>query len=131
MFKNFLNTMSKDYMTINRWVLLYVVVITIILLILLGYGICKIQKKESYENSKEVKNITLYHKHGCYWCEKLMPVWNKLEKKYPNMINKYESKEHPELMIKHNIKSYPTIMKGDHVYEGDRSFKDLEKYLLN
>ena len=59
-----------------------------------------------------------------------MPVWNSLKQKHGNMMLDFEAKQHPELIKLHGVQSYPTIMMNGHKYEGDRSYQDLEKFMM-
>jgi hypothetical protein len=74
--------------------------------------------------------LVLYHLKGCPYCVNLMPTWNKLKAKYGAHMNEFEANEHPDLMKHKNIHSYPTIMFGNTIYDGARTYKDLEMFLL-
>jgi thiol-disulfide isomerase/thioredoxin len=104
----------------------------VFLFILAGVGIgIYYGTKESFESNINMNKLTLYHLHGCPHCVSLMPVWNRLKKKYGDNMAEYEANANPNLMNSKGIHSYPTILFGDKHYKGDRSYKDLEKFLLN
>ena len=84
--------------------------------------------------------IILYHWENCGYCQMLMPLWNKLCKKY----NKYkdiciinvEVAQMPLLRAKYrkNIAGFPTIIKyqnGKRIQEfnGERTNKQLDTFI--
>tara|TARA_B100001109_G_scaffold215081_1_gene183991 strand:- start:311 stop:538 length:228 start_codon:yes stop_codon:yes gene_type:complete len=72
---------------------------------------------------------------GCGWCEKFNPTWIKLVKEFKNKLTmkKMNGPESPELLKKFDIQTFPSIIlvtgKYSNKYEGDRSMKDLKKFL--
>ena len=90
--------------------------------------------------SNEKVSIVLYYSNTCWYCNELIPVWNKIKKKYfnDNYINIINvEKDNIKYMLKKyksNIYGFPTIIKikGGKIidnYEGDRSFKSLNLFI--
>ena len=96
---------------------------------LISWFVIAAKISEKFESN--MNKLSLYHLHGCPHCVALMPVWNRLKKKYGANMAEYEANANPNLMNSKGIHSYPTILFGDKHYKGDRSYKDLESFLLN
>lgn len=82
------------------------------------------------------KVLVLFYRPGCPWCKKMMPAWYRLKKKYPKKLQKVNCDDNAMVMTRYNISSVPSIllMKGKRVlkkYMGDRSTKDMEKFLMS
>ncbi len=94
-----------------------------------------VSELSSVRNTKPV--IVLFFAHGCVFCEKMMPEWNKFKKSSPitfSEIPAEEMSEYNPLQNEENITGYPTIRlynKGKLVkeYDGDRSKKDIMKFV--
>jgi thiol-disulfide isomerase/thioredoxin len=94
-----------------------------------------VSELSSVRNTKPV--IVLFFAHGCVFCEKMMPEWNKFKKSSPitfSEIPAEEMSEYNPLKNEENITGYPTIRlynKGKLVkeYDGDRSKKDIMKFV--
>jgi thiol-disulfide isomerase/thioredoxin len=100
------------------------------------------QKAQSNLNIiSDAIELFLFHMNGCGWCDKFMPVWNKLQEKKKDY--KYYSCEREDLdnsneakIIQEKlgyIKSYPSIFIkiGDDYfkYNGQRSVNDIVKFI--
>ena len=90
--------------------------------------------------SKDKINIILYYSNSCWYCTQLMPVWNRIKKKYLNDNNiniigvERDNIKHMLKKYKGNVFGFPTIIKikeGNIVgnYEGDRRFKSLNIFI--
>lgn len=90
--------------------------------------------------SKDKINIILYYSNSCWYCTQLMPVWNRIKKKYLNDNNiniigvERDNIKHMLKKYKQNVFGFPTIIKikkGKIVgnYDGDRSFKSLNIFI--
>lgn len=89
----------------------------------------------SVRNTKPV--IVLFFAHGCTYCQRMMPEWNKFKKSSPIIFSEVPAEEMSEynpVMDEENVTGYPTIRlynKGRLVkeYDGDRSKKDIMKFI--
>ena len=90
--------------------------------------------------SKDKINIILYYSNSCWYCTQLMPVWNRLKKKYLNHDNiniinvEKDNIEHMLKKYKGNVFGFPTIIKVrggkiDEIYEGQRELKLLNTFI--
>lgn len=127
-------------MKLQKYMKKHIVPITIALGIL-----CVVLLSMSYSNYENMegqyeKTFTLCYMNGCGHCKQMMPEWEKLEKKYKNhdsiLVNKIEASENPDFMEKHNVDGFPTMLMFDDDnnvkrYDGERTFKDFENFLLN
>jgi thiol-disulfide isomerase/thioredoxin len=85
--------------------------------------------------------LCFFYMDGCGWCDKFMPVWNKLKQnkvcelyecESSNQNNSIEAKE-IESQLKTEISSYPSIylqVNGKYKeYEGNRSYEDVLNFI--
>jgi len=104
-----------------------VVLCVVYYIYLFGYG------PEQFESGKGT--VVLFYLPTCPPCQRLLPTWNKFEKKnVPGVIKKkVDSIKHPDKAEKNNVTSFPTIIlfKNGKKYEysGDRTVKSLEKFV--
>ena len=72
---------------------------------------------------------------GCGWCDKFNPTWLKLIKEFKSKLSmkKVNGPSSPDLLKKYDIQSFPSIVlvsgQEHQKYEGDRSMKDMKKFL--
>ena len=72
---------------------------------------------------------------GCGWCDKFNPTWLKLVKEFKSKLSmkKVNGPENSDLLKKYDIQSFPSIVlvsgQEHQKYEGDRSMKDMKKFL--
>jgi thiol-disulfide isomerase/thioredoxin len=100
------------------------------------------QKSDSYlTNLTNTIELFLFHMDGCGWCERFMPVWNKLKEKKTdykyydcersNLDNSAEAKIIQEKVG--YITSYPSIfikIQDEYFkYNGPRSVNDIVKFI--
>jgi thiol-disulfide isomerase/thioredoxin len=100
------------------------------------------QKSETkLSNLISTTELFLFHMNGCGWCDRFMPVWNKLKQKKAEY--KYYSCEREDLKKSEeaqiiqeklgSIQSFPSIFikVGDEYfkYEGPRSVNDIVKFI--
>lgn len=100
------------------------------------------QKRISQLNNlKNTIELFLFHMNGCGWCDRFMPIWDKLQEKMTDY--KYYSCERSDLndskeaqIIQEKlgyIKSFPSIFikVGDEYfkYNGSRSVNDIVKFI--
>ena len=81
--------------------------------------------------------IVLFFAHGCGWCERMRPEWEKFKKECPINYSEVSSdlmQDYEPSPKETRIMGYPTLRlynKGKLVkeYDGDRSKKDLLKFV--
>jgi hypothetical protein len=112
----------------NIFVLLLIIGVLLVVILAL---LIDTRVKEKFTSDATGEKMVLYHLNGCHHCTKLMPVWNELKKTHGAHMAEYEATAHPELMKHHNITSFPTIMKGKHVFKGERTHDNLKAFLMN
>lgn len=84
--------------------------------------------------TKPGKYMVLFYMHGCPYCEKMMPEWEKFEQDVKNpRVAKYERGEIPE-QFDQDIQGYPTIaiVKDGQLVEqffGKRTVNQFKKFL--
>ena len=89
----------------------------------------------SVRNTEPV--IVLFFAHGCTYCQKMMPEWEKFKKTSPITFSEVPAEqmvEYNPIVGEDNITGYPTLRlynKGKLVkeYDGDRSKKDIMKFI--
>jgi|694.fasta_scaffold30453_8 hypothetical protein len=112
----------------NIFVLLLIIGVLLVVILAL---LIDTRVKEKFTSDATGEKMVLYHLNGCHHCTKLMPVWNELKQTHGAHMAEYEATAHPELMKHHNITSFPTIMKGKHVFKGERTHDNLKAFLMN
>ncbi len=112
----------------NIFVLLLIIGVLLVVILAL---LIDTRVKEKFTSGATGEKMVLYHLNGCHYCTKLMPVWNELKQTHGAHMAEYEATAHPELMKHHNITSFPTIMKGKHVFKGERTHDNLKAFLMN
>ena len=98
-------------------------------------GSVSVSELSSVRNTKPV--IVLFFAHGCGYCEKMMPEWNRFKLSSPISISEVPAEQMSEYNPLHNeenIVGYPTIRlynKGKLVkeYDGDRSKADILRFV--
>ena len=99
---------------------------------------------ETFENKGQAKGeVTFFHMTGCGHCNKMKNDWSDFEQNWSDnevIINDKEQGEARDLCKKYNISGFPTIVftingeippqsqNQQHVYNGDRTASDLEKW---
>jgi thiol-disulfide isomerase/thioredoxin len=94
----------------------YIVLIVLIVLIILVYYIKTLFNKKYAFLSKDTENfdskvdkLVLYYAEWCGWSQKILPVWDELEKEIlPVKLEKINCEENKEMCKK--IEGYPTII---------------------
>ena len=112
----------------NIFVLLLIIGVLLVVILAL---LIDTRVKEKFTSDTTGEKLVLYHLNGCHHCTELMPIWNELKKTHGAHMAEYEATAHPELMKHHNITSFPTIMKGKHVFKGERTHDNLKAFLMN
>lgn len=98
-------------------------------------GSVSVSELSSIRNTKPV--LVLFFAHGCGYCKRMMPEWNKFKNVSPISIGEVPAEQMSEynpLENEENIVGYPTIRlynKGKLVkeYDGDRSKEDIMKFV--
>lgn len=99
---------------------------------------------ETFENKGQAKSeVTFFHMSGCGHCDKMKNNWSNFQQNWSDnevFINDKEQGEARKLCDKYNIKGFPTIIftingeippesqNQQHLYNGDRSANDLERW---
>jgi thiol-disulfide isomerase/thioredoxin len=91
-------------------------------------------KNESFQPDEPGKTyLILYYMPGCPHCERMMPVWAKIEKEFAGS-NVQVTKINGALDETPGITGFPTIIKisdGQTTeYSGDRSFQSLKNFAM-
>ena len=94
-----------------------------------------VSRKAKTTQRKGKRTLYYFYMDGCGWCDKFNPTWIKLVKEFKNKLTmkKVNGPDSPELIRKFDIQTFPSIIlvtgKDSDKYEGDRSMKDLKKFL--
>lgn len=86
-------------------------------------------------NRKQKKTLYYFYMDNCSYCKKFNKTWTKLSKLCKTKINckKINGPDHPNYMKKYKLSSFPALIlendKGHTLYKGDRSLKDLKKFI--
>ena len=86
------------------------------------------------DNADTDKKMILFYWTDCGHCKKMMPVWDKLQSKYPKSFSKVEKAEiTPAQENEFNITGYPVIFmtknnKKYREYNGDRTYDAIERF---
>ena len=83
---------------------------------------------------KSKKSLIYFYMDNCSYCTQFNSTWLKLVKEFKSKLNmkKINGPTHPKLMEKYKIDSFPTIVLINGkptTYKGDRSMKDLKKFI--
>ena len=84
---------------------------------------------------KSKRTFYYFYMDGCGWCDKFNPTWLKLVKEFKTKLTmkKVNGPNSPELLKQFDISTFPSIVlvtgNDSDKYEGDRSIKDLKKFL--
>lgn len=94
-----------------------------------------IQQEQETQPQKPEATIVLFYAPWCGYCKSIMPLWDNLSRKYPN-LEKVDCDANKQVGQEQNVKSFPTIRAyiGDEMvqeYKGDRSPRDLEQFILS
>jgi thiol-disulfide isomerase/thioredoxin len=82
--------------------------------------------------------VVLFYAPWCGFCKDIKPTWKQLEKSFPGRVVSVNSEKKPDLVKRFKIDGFPTIYfcpkgqtskSGAVLYEGDRSKKDLERFI--
>ena len=100
-------------------------------------GAIKRGKRKRFKKTTRKSKRTLYYFYmdGCGWCDKFNPTWLKLVKEFKSKLSmkKVNGPSSPDLLKKYDIQSFPSIVlvsgQEHQKYEGDRSMKDMKKFL--
>ena len=98
-------------------------------------GSVSVSELSSVRDTKPV--LVLFFAHGCGFCKRMMPEWNKFKNVSPISISEVPAEQMSEynpLQNEENIVGYPTIRlynKGKLVkeYDGDRSKEDIMRFV--
>ena len=83
--------------------------------------------------------LVLFFAPWCPHCTDVKPVWNKLQREYPNKVTSVNGDKHPELIRLFGVEGFPTIMyspqglksrQGAVEYKGSKDYKSLKTYLM-
>ena len=99
----------------------------------------KLRKRGNKKTTrKSKKSLYYFYMDNCSYCKKFNPTWVKLVKEFKSKVTmkKINGPTNEKLMETYNVTSFPTIIlidgkgsKGMKVYNGDRSMKDMKKFL--
>jgi len=83
---------------------------------------------------KSKKTLYYFYMDNCSYCTKFNPTWLNLVKEFKSKLNmkKINGPTHPKLMKQYKVDSFPSIvlLNGKPTtYKGDRSMKDLKKFI--
>tara|TARA_Y100000385_G_C12837257_1_gene527205 strand:+ start:67 stop:564 length:498 start_codon:yes stop_codon:yes gene_type:complete len=83
---------------------------------------------------KSKKTLYYFYMDNCSYCTQFNSTWLKLVKEFKSKLTmkKINGPTHPKLMKKYNVDSFPTILLINGkptTYKGDRSMKDLKKFI--
>ena len=120
------------------------ILLQLLILISLLLLFFKRNNMENFENKGQGKGeVTFFHMTGCGHCNKMKNDWSNFEQNWSDnevIINDKEQGEARDLCKKYNISGFPTILftingeippqsqNQQHVYNGDRTASDLEKW---
>jgi len=93
------------------------------------------QTQPQRQDEKPEATIVLFYAPWCGYCKSIMPLWDNLSRKYPN-LEKVDCDANKQVGQEQNVKSFPTIRAyvGDEMvqeYKGDRSPGNLEQFILS
>ena len=92
----------------------------------------------SYVNKDEKTKVMLFYKTSCSYCNDFLPIWYKIINNLPKTIIYEEididkNQDNNKKANEYNITTVPTIIlvsnNNKQVYIGDRSYKDIERFL--
>ena len=95
----------------------------------------KLNKRKMRTSRKSKQILYYFYMDGCSWCKKFNPTWSKLTKqcKHSTKFKKINGPENPAMLKQYKITSFPSIIlvngSKHKPYTGDRSLKDLKKFL--
>jgi thioredoxin-like negative regulator of GroEL len=98
-------------------------------------GKSKLGKRVKKTLRKSKRTLYYFYMDGCGWCDKFNPTWLKLINEFKNKLTmkKVNGPSSPNLLKEFDIQTFPAIVlvtgKDSDKYEGDRSMKDLKKFL--
>jgi thiol-disulfide isomerase/thioredoxin len=130
-FSDLCSKLNKTYILIGT------LFIFIVILLLLNYQ--KANKiyapTEKFDSNIKTKNeLVLYYAEWCGWSQKILPVWEELEKnnKLNVTLKKIECEKQPDEKCK-SVQGYPTIIyyKDDKeiVFNGERTKENIITFL--
>jgi len=112
-------------------------IINIILVLIVIYLLFIAFNKFTEGNTGQ-KELVFFHMNGCGHCDRFMPIWDKFVKEMGTTIKtkKVEKNQDIDLVNSADISGFPTIaiMNGSKKikeYQGDRTVKDLKKFVKN
>jgi hypothetical protein len=88
-----------------------------------------------YINKDSQTKLMLFYKTSCRYCTEFLPTWYKIINNLPNTIlyEEVNTEQDTKKANSYNISSVPTLIlivdNIKKVYKGDRSYKDIEKFL--
>ena len=92
----------------------------------------------SYINKDSQAKLMLFYKTSCHYCTDFLPIWYKIINDLPNTIlyeeiNTEKDNKNNKKANSYNISTVPTLIlivnNNKTVYKGDRTYKDIEKFL--
>jgi len=94
-----------------------------------------IEQEPEVQPQKPESTIVLFYAPWCGYCKSIMPIWDNLSRKYPN-LEKVDCDANKQVGQEQNVKSFPTVRAyvGDQMvqeYKGDRSQGDLEQFIVS
>jgi len=92
------------------------------------------RKKKKQTRRKTKRRLLYFYMDNCSACEKFNSTWIKLVKEFKSKLTmkKINGPNSPKLLEKFEINSFPSIVLvngSPKVYTGDRSMKDLKKFI--
>lgn len=137
---DYLLSLSKKIMKNFKKIPILLQLLILISVLLLFF---KRNNLETFENNNAKGEVTFFHMTGCGHCNKMKNDWSNFEQNWSDneiIINDKEQGEARDLCKKYNISGFPTIVftingeipqqsqNQQHVYNGDRSAGDLERW---
>ena len=92
-------------------------------------------KKRRKTTRKGKKTLYYFYMDGCHWCKKFNPTWVRLVKEFKGKLSmkKINGPSNEKMMKQFGVETFPTVIlvsgNSQNVYKGDRSMKDLKKFL--
>lgn len=88
----------------------------------------------SQSSGGEDKRVVLFFAPWCGHCKSVVPIWDQLAQKYPNVI-KIDCDQNPEIAKSEQVSGFPTIrayVNNQYMeYQGDRSPESLEQFVAS
>lgn len=84
--------------------------------------------------------LVMFYTDWCGYCKQLKPVWDQVERDYPELVTRVNADNRPELARAFSIKGYPTILWASNglddnssveSYEGGYDYESIVNFLNN